>query len=608
LSFLQEALPFYLPVKKLLSENGNALALYEKIYKNALRIVCRIITNRQSDEEILSKEKHAKIIYDNFAISIPMIFDLISIYGVSNKGLMKKFIDTLIQIEPNYVNDLKMGIKFIVDQSFKALQKRIDYIQDFYEEYEDISLYLMNIASTINILVDLIPDSIKDYCSKDLKLESAISNFYENFIPQFYLRSYEAYPDAYFLRYINYSRLELINCFRNLLNHGISLILNSTEKDCQKRVNFVLQIFIENAGFKIFIVDYVKLYPFDVDLDILEQFGTDIDRMKLEFVNDAFLRGGKSSNENLPNVESNQIPEEEEGACALPLPTTKSTKNVEKVEEENFEEIMQIEISKVLDIFSHYGTGYIRKLLLFYDKSSEKVISTILEGNLDERFQNVDESEVYIPPETTPKIESFKTIPQRVNREDLIASVQKNEAKFDVKMKGRFLNKKEPKTYGELLNDKTYIQQNKERFLQYSLVTEENEDDKDYDDEPDDSYDDFADSESKVKSKYLKADEESSESEDEEVDTNQQRPTDFCENPEIIRARREQQYQQRMSRKHGKSGNQTQQTRDVVGNAKGQGQSSEVLRNRTAKMVNKSSRANHNRKAGSTWKQSRGMY
>ncbi|CRL02224.1 CLUMA_CG015723, isoform A [Clunio marinus] len=85
---------------------------------------------------------------------------------------------------------------------------------------------------------------------------------------------------------------------------------------------------------------------------------------------------------------------------------------------------------------------------------------------------------------------------------------------------------------------------------------------------------------------------------------------DFCENPETIRARREKQFQHRMAKKHPQVQQIPQDTksRDVVGAQKGQGQSNQVLRNRQNKTTNKSSRANHNRKAGSTFKQSRGMF
>lgn len=72
----------------------------------------------------------------------------------------------------------------------------------------------------------------------------------------------------------------------------------------------------------------------------------------------------------------------------------------------------------------------------------------------------------------------------------------------------------------------------------------------------------------------------------------------FCEDPSVLRARRE---AQRRNNKGGKNF-------DVVGKPKGQGQESNVLHNRVKKNVQKSSRANHNRKSGSAWKKSKGMF
>ena len=102
--------------------------------------------------------------------------------------------------------------------------------------------------------------------------------------------------------------------------------------------------------------------------------------------------------------------------------------------------------------------------------------------------------------------------------------------------------------------------------------------------------------------------ESSEESDNAENQQPRKNPLDFCENPEIIRARREQRFQSKMSKKQPNKQPMENKSRDVVGNAKGQGQSKEVLLNRLHKNTNKSTRANHNRKAGSTFKQSRGMY
>lgn len=102
------------------------------------------------------------------------------------------------------------------------------------------------------------------------------------------------------------------------------------------------------------------------------------DKIKLEFVSGAFKT---SPIEITPSVVSNGFhnpqndDEDLEGACALPLPKAEI-----KEIPVNVEEIVHIETSKIIELFPNYGAGYIRRLLAFYDNSSENVISKILEG------------------------------------------------------------------------------------------------------------------------------------------------------------------------------------------------------------------------------------
>lgn len=339
------------------------------------------------------------------------------------------------------------------------------------------------------------------------------------------------------------------------------------------------------------------------------------DQIKLRFVTDAFkidstVKAVNGFHEALETSDDF----EEEGACCLPLP--KPT----KIEEpKNAEDVFQLETSKILELFPSFGVGYIRRLLAFYDSSSEKVVSKILEGSLDSSFKDCDEQEPYIPPEVPDKI--FLTTGMErsnVTDGDKFDVLRNEEFKCDIKKNGKFITKKEPKTYHDLLNDKTNVKILKDRYQQYGLVAEVDE----YDDEYDDSYDVFADSEPKIHmhfhgkmSREMLPDTiddlpESEESEEEPPasETSKNKTLDFCENPEAIRARREQQHQQKMAKKFPNRPQPEPKTRDVVGAQKGQGQSNEVVRNRQAKNTNKSSRANHNRKAGSTFKQSRGMF
>ena len=110
------------------------------------------------------------------------------------------------------------------------------------------------------------------------------------------------------------------------------------------------------------------------------------DKIKLEFVGEAYKIEEtidslpKSNVANGFHVETSQSEEDEfEGACALPLSSSSESK---KPTADIVEDILQIETSKILELFPAFGVGYIRRLLAFYDNSSEKVISKILEGDL----------------------------------------------------------------------------------------------------------------------------------------------------------------------------------------------------------------------------------
>lgn len=246
--------------------------------------------------------------------------------------------------------------------------------------------------------------------------------------------------------------------------------------------------------------------------------------------------------------------------------------------------------------------------------------------SLDSSFKGCDEQEPYIPPEIPDKVYAATGIERsNIYDGDKFDVMRQDEFGGHVKKNGNFITKKQPKTYHELLNDKSHVSVMKERYQAYGLVNE-TEDDKEYDDEYDDSYDVYSDAEPKMQVHFrgrmkdmLPDTIEMPESEEEEEYEEQpathegykkKNPLDFCENPEDIRARREQQFQQRMAKKnpHRPPPQQEPKSRDVVGAQKGQGQSNEVLRNRQQKSTNKSSRANHNRKSGSTFKQSRGMF
>jgi len=103
------------------------------------------------------------------------------------------------------------------------------------------------------------------------------------------------------------------------------------------------------------------------------------DKIKLEFVQDAYRHEKPAAAATTNGYHAPAKPfeieldEDLEGACALPLPKPKESPKSDV-------DVMLLETTKILELFPNYGTGYIRRLLAFYENNSEIVISKILEG------------------------------------------------------------------------------------------------------------------------------------------------------------------------------------------------------------------------------------
>lgn len=279
---------------------------------------------------------------------------------------------------------------------------------------------------------------------------------------------------------------------------------------------------------------------------------------------------------------------------------------------------LELEVTIVLDCLPHLGTGFVRRILSRYD-NTEEAISAVLENNLPPDLAQADQTEVYIPPDPQDAVYKETGVKHfNVYDGDKYDIMTQDNPQCIIKQGKGMPNA--PKNAAQLLDDKRDLAAVRHRYQEYSLVTEGDDDGGDqdeYNDEYDDSYEALLESETRVvKSKSLKqglanvADESEEESESEEEDSSQKenrKNNNFCENPEDIRARYEARRQAKWAKKGVNLPQQQQPNREVVGKPKGQGQDHETLRNRQKKEANKSSRANHNRKAGAAFKRSKGM-
>ncbi|XP_031628926.1 activating signal cointegrator 1 complex subunit 2 [Contarinia nasturtii] len=577
-SFLQEAVPAYVPITSLTS-NQQIIDLYAKMANNVLTILCRMITNKESETEWMTKEQLADILYDKFLITVPMIFDLLVIYGQDNANILRRVIETILKIQPKYRNDLKDGLNFLAT-TFNTIQEKVN--ENNPDTYEDLVMYILDCSYTIHTLIAVLPETF-EIC-RDVQMEQKVTRFYDEAIP--FLHKNITYINPNFLKELNRARLFLIKFFRCFVDKYLQEVLQEPSKKEASGDNLMnlLQIALSDQNF---VLDYQRLHPVADDIDIITQAIPKIDKMKIDFVVQAYTSGKVTS---LIKSDKDAANASTSSSGRQSASTSSKSKAVGPSE---------IEIQNILDVLPHLEVPFVRKLLARYE-NTESAIAAVLEGNLP---PDLDESiQVDSPMGEQKASEPIKQITEMVDQN---LSLNNREI-VNVKIKSQIVR---PKAEKRFLDDKSAIKEFHARNIEHGYVDMADE----YDDEYDDSYEAVVESESKVRT-ILKntgainemvdeVDDSESENDDGNAGDQRDRSRDFCENPEAIRER----WARNREAKYGNKRQPPRPAGNVVGNAKGQGQEKSTLINRERKNENKSSRANHNRRQGAAFKRSRGM-
>lgn len=643
ISFLQEAPPYY--ALDDFPNNHEAREQLNKLRHYVLLIFARLVTNKESATEFMTRSHQGNLLYDNFIFTVPIILDLCQHYGRENKKTIDKILKSLFILQPLYMDDFRRAVSFLL-QVFSNLESRFEDIRNdvilltegvkkqsreiSLPILEDLIVHVLDVSSNLTIFLENYPPATELFQTSSIM--SKIVTVYANTIPKMYEKldslalHEETMPKYMELKHrLDVSRVELLKLYRIIIYKNIGDILETgieTDVEVKKRIEIYLDHVTNAISEKEFITDYHRFYPVDVDLEILSQICPEVDTIKCDFILNSIE--ATVVEEKIERKIVNNSHREESVASGSgysrnhhhqhqPEFETKivDSKREEKNNKPNEVELIRL-ISEVKDILCHLGDGFIERCLKHYNYDSTSVINAVLEETLPSNLKELDFSLPYIPPDPEEAAAAVDSAigAQRLNVFDNDEFDIMTNDKIDLSRVHRGKRKDKYKNVTEMLNDKSEIKKVEHIYSKYNLVSYE------YDDEYDDTYDSHDIGESaqddtlemdrpfttpRVLLRKEQREEEIYEEENDEGEESQEvRSNHFLQNPEELRARAE---QRMLSRRGGRGSRQ----RDVVGNAKGQGQEKNVLINRDHKNTNKSSRANHNRRVGSQWKRRQGM-
>ncbi|EDV45672.1 activating signal cointegrator 1 complex subunit 2 [Drosophila erecta] len=622
-TFLQRANPYYRqPDASPDKELEQANRLYGQLLDLVVRLIMRLCTGEESDSEWISPQQHSSLLYSNYLISVPMLFDLLICVGdaePTNVELLRQIFHKVLNLQPEYRKDLKEALIFY-ESAFLSMQIQVEnegcegagggapLDADLETPYDDVVLYAMDSAYTLRLLLLLCPELLETI--EQLRLAQSIANFYDMTVPMLYKNIYMVNPGAQSLRWLNETRQQFLVVIRRV----ICLQMEAG------RGQQLVEVMQECLSAQAFVVDYQRQYPLEHDMAMLVKRCPNIKNYKVDFV----VAGYQKALSSCPNgimaddMVSNVDTEEEDGEFEDEDSSRTSTQPSPAANGATARDI-DLEVTAVLDVLPDLGRGFIRRLLTRYE-NSEQAIAAILDDNLPPDLAQMDRQEVYIPPDPQDKMQRQTGLRHfNVHDGDRYDVLTRDQPECIIKQ-GKGLPGA-PRNAEQLLDDKRDLKQLKERYQHYAMVEETALESGEYDDEYDDSYEALNDGQAPPVSLQrarlqgaashaayeaqdeVDDDEEESSDGGSDAEPSKRNNRDFCENPEVVRAR----YQQRQMAKYGQKSGGQGASPAVVGAPKGQGQSQQTQRSRGQKEAHKSSRANHNRKAGAAFKRSKGM-
>ncbi|XP_038646356.1 activating signal cointegrator 1 complex subunit 2 isoform X2 [Scyliorhinus canicula] len=636
--------------------NPAVAEMQRRLHRCVFMTYLRMSTHKESKEHFITPEAFGEIIYDGFLFDIPKIFDLCVIFGKGNAALLKKMIENIFNQQPNYFNDLNETVPTILQVCSSICEKcglrmenhshgpqkidaqtKVSLMDMPVQEFKDILLYLCDTCTTLFAFLEVFPEASRTIQKHDFI--HGLATFYEIIVPELEDTIKKRRFDEISLqndlwRRLSHSRKKMIETFHLIINYMcLQPILENGSEHILAFIEDFLQIFTALLHQKRFLTDYDEQFPVADDISLLQQAFPALDETRTSYIIKAVDSAWEASGRNKPafaagNAHISHAP----GASHISAANGEIEQELKQPEYENDDDCagataakitgVQLEslISHVKDILPHLGEGFILECLEEYDYNAEKVINNILEDKIRPSLCKLDRT---LQREVKKDQESILSTRLNVFDHDEFDVFSRNSVDKSKIWKG----KKKEKEGITLLDDKTHIAEQKERYKAYSIVVEnvpveagEQFYAGDYDDEYDDTYDggqvgaNDVDSDDELISRrpftiprILRQKDEDGENDDDESE--EEAPKEegpkrdlFVQDPALLRERAEARRATFNARRGFKHDNTA-----ALGNTKGQGQAKETVVERRKKEANKSLRANHNRRSLADRKRNKGM-
>ena len=80
-----------------------------------LKVFYRLSKSMENERDYFNMNLYQELVYNNYLFDIAKLYDLIAIYGQSNKEVVKSIVESVFENDKRYVQDFKDGVDTIIN-------------------------------------------------------------------------------------------------------------------------------------------------------------------------------------------------------------------------------------------------------------------------------------------------------------------------------------------------------------------------------------------------------------------------------------------------------------------------------------------------------------
>ncbi|GIY00130.1 hypothetical protein CDAR_501572 [Caerostris darwini] len=609
----------------------------KKIHKLVFLIYLRMSTCKESKNFFMKPEAFGDIIYDNYIFDVPKIMDLCVLYGLPNFQLMTKMIQNIFTTQPKYYEDLENTVNCVFE-AFNIIEEKLSKnlqemqgssslyqvngvnvkIEFSLSSFHDVVNYNTDVIATLHAFLEIFSEACNVFFQSGAALR--LATFYEMTFPSIEKeigRRNKLNENEKILkeikRKVSLSKTLLVKVFRKIIDFCCiqHIIFENSSDGSQKSYTNVylerfLDIFMEITSYRSFLKDFNVLFPFENDTDLFNKKGLNLDPQRLshifcsihdneESIPQTFLTStahGARPKIRKKDASKNSVSSLREAADVFKEDNYIATNMSNGISSSETNGLTDIEknplVDSVAEILQECSKEFIEKCLQYFNNDGDRVIDAYVTDTLPDYLKNLNktyDTEFKPEPETKPNCSVLEERKSVFDNDEFDVF-----RRDDINLENVHFGKKNktPSKYENLSNDK------ESEFLKKYVLAYGSEE-TDFIDEPnlyEDEYDDTYDSAMVGLKEPVPEGEPDVDVPEETSESMRDTSKDFCENPEVIRERREQRREAKFAAR---------------GNHRGAA-SNDQTHNRQYKDRHKASSGNHNRRKQADFKKSRGMY